>query len=124
MLMKQIIIIGDGGEANINYGIHFSTSDHCYILQNKNKLVIELKYIYYYLYNNLEMLKQLYTGIGIKNISKINIQNIKIPIPSIYKQKEIVEYCDYNDNLIKQLEKEIEQNTIQAKQFIYNIINN
>jgi len=92
---EESIIIGDGGEPNINYGIHFSTSDHCYILQNKNKLLIELKYIYYYLYNNLEILKQLYTGIGIKNISKINIQNIKIPIPSIDKQNNIVEYLDF-----------------------------
>ena len=34
---KESLIIGDGGEPNINYGTKFSTSDHCYILQNKEK---------------------------------------------------------------------------------------
>ena len=89
------LIIGDGGEPNINYGIKFSTSDHCYILQNKTKLLLNLKYAYYYLYHNLEIMKQLYTGVAIKNISKTNIERIKIPIPSLERQQEIVKYLDF-----------------------------
>ena len=92
---EESIIIGDGGEPNVNYGIQFSTSDHCYVLTNKNKLVSNMKYIYYYLYNNLIIMKQLYTGVGIKNISKSNIKNIKIPIPSMERQEEIVKYLDF-----------------------------
>ena len=119
---EESLIIGDGGEPNINYGIKFSTSDHCYILQNKIKDCIILKYVYYYYYNNLDMMKHLYTGVAIKNISKLNIESIKIPIPSLERQKEIVDYCEFNDSLIKQLEKEIEQNKKQAKLFISGII--
>ena len=119
---EESLIIGDGGEPNINYGVKFSTSDHCYILQNKIKLLLNLKYAYYYLYHNLDMMKQLYTGVAIKNISKTNIEQIKIPVPSIERQKEIVEYCEYNDKLIKNLEKEIENNKKQAQQFIRGII--
>ena len=92
---EESLIIGDGGEPNINYGIKFSTSDHCYILQNKNKLLLNLKYSYYYLYHNLDMMKQLYTGVAIKNISKTNIEAIKIPIPSLERQQEIVKYLDF-----------------------------
>ena len=92
---EESLIIGDGGEPNINYGIKFSTSDHCYILQNKNKLLLNIKYAYYYLYNNLDMMKQLYTGVAIKNISKTNIEGIKIPIPSLDKQQETIEYLDF-----------------------------
>jgi type I restriction-modification system DNA methylase subunit len=92
---EESIIIGDGGEPNINYGNKFSTSDHCYILQNENKLLLNMKYAYYYLYHNLDMMKQLYTGVGIKNISKTNIEGIKIPIPSLPKQQEIVNYLDF-----------------------------
>jgi type I restriction-modification system DNA methylase subunit len=105
---EESLIIGDGGEANINYGIKFSTSNHCYILQNKNKLLLNLKYCYYYIFYNLDIMNQLYTGIGIKNISKTNIEQIKIPIPSLEKQNKIVEYLDYNNEIIKNLEKEIE----------------
>jgi restriction endonuclease S subunit len=67
-------------------------------------------------------MKQLYTGVAIKNISKTNIEGIKIPVPSFERQKEIVDYCDYNDKLIKQLEKEIENNKKQAQQFIATIV--
>ena len=119
---EESLIIGDGGEPNINYGIKFSTSDHCYILQNKNKLLLNLKYAYYHLYHNLDMMKQLYTGVAIKNISKTNIEGIKIPIPTLEHQQEIVEYCEYNDALIKQLEQEIENNKKQAQQFITCIV--
>jgi len=92
---EESLIIGDGGEPNINYGVKFSTSDHCYILQNKNKLLLNIKYGYYYLYHNLDMMSQLYTGVAIKNISKTNIEGIKIPIPSLERQQEIVKYLDF-----------------------------
>jgi type I restriction-modification system DNA methylase subunit len=119
---EESLIIGDGGEPNINYGIKFSTSDHCFILQNKNKSYLNLKYAYYYLYNNLDMMKHLYTGLGIKNITKTNTEKIKIPIPSLQRQEEIVKYCEYNDTIIKQLEKEIENNKKQAQYFIKDIV--
>ena len=92
---EESLIIGDGGEANINYGINFSTSDHCYILQNKNKQLLHLKYVYYYLFHNLDIMKLLYTGVAIKNISKSNIAGIKIPIPCLEKQQTIVAYLDF-----------------------------
>lgn len=92
---EESLIIGDGGEPNINYGIKFSTTDHCYILQNKNKLLLNLKYAYYYLYHNLDIMTQLYTGVAIKNISKTNIEGIKIPIPSLERQHGIVSYLDF-----------------------------
>ena len=92
---EESLIIGDGGEPNVNYGLKFSTSDHCYILQNKNKIILNLKYCYYYLFHNLDIMDKLYTGVAIKNISKTNIENIKIPIPPLEKQEEIVKYLDF-----------------------------
>ena len=55
-------------------------------------------------------------------VSFDDFETIKIPVPSIERQKEIVEYCEYNDTLIKQLEKEIENNKKQAQQFITGIV--
>ena len=115
---EESLVIGDGGEPNINYGVTFSASDHCYILQNKDASLLNLKYVYYYLYHNLEMMKQLYTGVAIKNISKTNIQGIKIPIPSFERQQEIVKHLDSENEKIRQLEIEIENKKKQAHQFI------
>jgi restriction endonuclease S subunit len=50
------------------------------------------------------------------------LMKIKIPVPSLEKQKEIIEYCESNNNLIKKLENEIEQNKIQANLFLSSIV--
>ena len=55
-------------------------------------------------------------------VSFDDFETIKIPVPSLERQKEIVEYCEYNDTLIKQLEKEIENNKNKAQQFITGIV--
>ena len=57
-------------------------------------------------------------------ISMEKLKSLKIPIPSLEKQKEIVAYCDANNNLIKQLENEIENNKNLAQQFIKGIVKN
>ena len=79
-----------------------------------------MKYLYY-------ILKEIDTFsskgcIGGGSLNKESLSKIKIPIPSLELQQEIVEYCEYNETLIKQLEKEIENNKKQAQQFIKSIL--
>ena len=74
--------------------------------------------------HNKDYLTNLYQGTAQKVISKTNLKSLKIPVPSLEKQKEIVAYCDYNCNLIKQLENEIENNKELAEQFIKGIVKN
>jgi len=45
------------------------------------------------------------------------LMNIEIPIPSLEKQQEIVDYLDFNNNLIDNLNKEIENNKKQGEIF-------
>ena len=86
------------------------------ILENQ----VIMKYLYY-------ILKEINTFsskgcIGGGSLNKESLSKIKIPVPSLERQKEIVEYCEFNDTLIKQLEKEIENNKKQAQQFITGIV--
>ena len=81
-----------------------------------------LKYIYYYLSINIKILEKGFIGLGLRHISKEYINNIKIPIPSLESQKEIIEYCENNDILIQNLKKEIDDNKKLAKQFITSIV--
>ena len=97
----------------------FFPSDHIFVIDIKDKCL--MKYVYYILSNN-EKLDKLKTGVGIPNITKGTLENLIIPVPSLERQQEIVEYCEYNDNLIKLLEKEIENNKKQAQQFITGIV--
>jgi type I restriction enzyme M protein len=69
-----------------------------------------------YIYNNCTH------GTAQLHIDIDKLMELKIPIPSLKYQQEIVEYCENNDTLIKQLEKEIENNNNQTTQFLTNII--
>ena len=110
------------GDININY-----IDRPYYLTDNGFSLAaivddIMTKYIYYLLSNSKDYLTNLYQGTAQKVISKTNLKSIKLPIPSLDKQQEIIKYCDYNDALIKQLEHEIENNKRMAQQFITGIV--
>jgi len=89
----ECLIIGTGGNANIKYSKKFSCSTDNFVIKiNTGQLV---KYIYYYLSINIEVLQKGFVGVGLKHISKEYISNIKIPIPSLERQQEIVKYLDF-----------------------------
>jgi type I restriction enzyme S subunit len=118
------IILTRVGDININYiNTKYYLTDNAFSLKSLNEDNILTKYLYYILLNNKCNLKDLYIGIAQKVISKSNLSLFKIPIPSIKKQKEIVEYLEFNDNLIKNLDKENEINKNNAellmKQILY-----
>jgi len=89
----ECLIIGTGGTANIKYSSKFSCSTDNFIIKiNPGQLV---KYVYYYLSINIEVLQKGFVGVGLQHISKDYISNIKIPIPSLERQQEIVKYLDF-----------------------------
>jgi type I restriction enzyme, S subunit len=94
-----------------------------YWLFNINSKIVLNKYLYYIFDTQImSQLKKISNGVGIPRINKENFYKLKFPIPSIEHQKEIVEYCEFNDTLIKQLEEEIENNKKKAQQFITTIV--
>jgi len=80
------------------------------------------KYIAYYFYENQTIIFNCARGTAQKNLDMDKFKKLKISVPSLENQKEIIEYCESNNNLIKQLENEIEQNKIQANLFLSSII--
>jgi type I restriction enzyme S subunit len=121
---KALIInsINGSGKCMIYCADKYSTTNNNFHFKVTNKEQYITEYIYYYLYHNINLLEDGFIGANQKKISKEYISGVKIPVPSLDKQKEIVEYCEYNDTLIKQLEKEIENNKKQAQQFITGIV--
>ena len=89
----ECLIIGTGGNANIKYSSKFSCSTDNFVIKiNPGQLV---KYVYYYLSINIEVLQKGFVGVGLQHISKEYISNIKIPVPSLERQQEIVRYLDF-----------------------------
>ena len=112
------------GKCNLFLDKKFSLAKQTMVYRANNKNEITTKYIYYYLSSNIDILEKGFIGANHKNISHEYLENLTIPVPSLEKQKEIVAYCDYNSNLIKQLENEIENNKELAEQFIKGIVKN
>lgn len=105
----EAIIIGDGGSANIHYiNGKFSSSDHTYIFTNKENVNILLKFIYYAINSNLEILEAGFKGIALKNISKTFIENIKIPLPPLKAQEQIVEVLEGIEAKIANIDSRLE----------------
>jgi type I restriction-modification system DNA methylase subunit/restriction endonuclease S subunit len=120
--IKELYIIQNrtngSGKCNLYLDKNFSLAKQTISYRALNKHEITTKYIYYYLLFNKEILEKGFVGANHKNISKEYISNIQIYIPSLKRQKEIVDYCEKNDILIKQLEEEIKENKKQAIEFL------
>lgn len=108
------------GNAIVNLGLKFSVTSDTFVFKSTND--ITTKYIQLYLTNNMKLVKDQFHGANHKHPTWNGLSTIKIPIPSLERQQDIVEYCEFNDTLIKQLEKEIENNKKQAQQFITGIV--
>jgi type I restriction enzyme, S subunit len=85
---------------------------------------INNNYLYYLLKYTQDTLYKHQSGAAQPHVYSKDLQSLKIPIPCLEKQQEVVAYCDANNNLIKQLESEIEKNKLLAQQFIKSIIKN
>ena len=94
----------------------------CFSIIPKEYSLIDNNYLYYVLKTIQDKIYKTQSGAAQPHIYSKDLQNNKIPIPSLECQQEIVKYCEYNDALIKQLETEIENNKKQAQQFITSIV--
>ena len=83
------------GDININYiDKPYYLTDNGFSLKSKQENIIT-KYIYYLLSYNKDYLTKLYHGTAQKVISKTNLKSIKIPVPLIEQQTQIVEHLDF-----------------------------
>jgi type I restriction-modification system DNA methylase subunit/restriction endonuclease S subunit len=78
------------------------------------------KYIYYMLTQQsvTDYLVDNAKGAQYPSVTCDIFESIPIPVPSLSVQKEIVEYCEKNDKMISDLEKEMEMNKAMASQFL------
>jgi restriction endonuclease S subunit len=96
----------------------------CFSITTADPNKVNELYLYYYLKNIQDNIYKLQTGTAQPHIYSKNISNMRIPVPPLKRQTEIVQICETNDNLIKQLEQQIIQNKQLAKDIIDTAINN
>jgi len=96
------------GKSMVYYGSDkYNVGETTIHFTSKNEYIIT-KYIYYILINNRHILEQYYIGLNQQSISEIDLFNIKIPIPTIEKQEELIKRIDIFENSNKDIIKLIE----------------
>ena len=100
---------------------HLFLNDSGLSVKPKTNILLH-KYIGYYLLSNQNIIYECARGTAQKNLEMDIFKNIKIPIPSLEQQQEIVEKCDHIRELIKSLEKDIEINQDISKQILESYI--
>jgi type I restriction-modification system DNA methylase subunit/uncharacterized C2H2 Zn-finger protein len=119
---NEIIVAKDGVSADcVRYeNGKFFLNHHAWTITCND--IITKKYMFYTLQSIQTQLLSIAKGTAQLGINQENFYKVKIHIPSLERQKEIVEYCEFNDALIQLLGKEIEQNKKQANVFISGIV--
>ena len=97
----EYLIIGDGGTGNCKYfNGKFSASDHNYVIASNNKFMGAKLCSYFLMKDNYKLLNDGFKGVGLKNVSKSYIDNIKIHFNDKYSQNEAVDDLDCISNEI------------------------
>ena len=109
------IVISRVGNACLTFmsGKYYLTDNALAIIsKDQNKMLI--KYLYYYLTQNIDKLREQYSGTAQPVISKTRLYEIQIPLPSLERQQQIVEAIDgwaglaqHEEQALKILEKQM-----------------
>ena len=116
----EIISIPSGGSPILKYYKGYFIDSLNILFSSKNTSKINLKFIYYFLINDIFFIEENFRGSSIKHPNMSTIIEINIPLPSIEVQNKIVNILDklqdYSKDIKTGLPLEIEQ---RQKQYEY-----
>ncbi|MBV7441009.1 restriction endonuclease subunit S [Weeksellaceae bacterium TAE3-ERU29] len=96
----EAVLVAGNGDLNVKYyNGKFNAYQRTYIIESIDKLVVNVKYLYYFLEIYIKFLRNQSIGGVIKYIKLGNLTKAKIPLPPLSVQKEIVSKLDQADAL-------------------------
>ena len=117
--VENSITISQGGASAgyVNWiKTKFWAGAHCYILKPFSEFVLN-RYVYHFLKQNEFKLQECQYGAGIPALSKSTIESLKIPVPPLPVQEEIVRILDKFTSLEAELEAELEARRVQYEYY-------
>lgn len=104
----EIVAIPWGGTPNVKYYKgKFITGDNR-IATSSDLNILNNKFLYYYLSNQIDLISTFYRGSGIKHPDMSKVLNLEIPVPPLPIQEEIVRILDNFTELTNELTNELE----------------
>lgn len=96
---NENLVLGTGGNVSVHIAQNFSTSADTFVFHSRNSTLSNL-FLYHLLLNNKEILENGFRGQGIKHLSKEYLLKIKIPLPPLEIQEEIVKEVESYQKII------------------------
>ncbi len=96
----ECVLVAGNGDLNVKYYQgKFDAYQRTYIIESKDKAVLLIRYLYYFLDTYLEKLREQSIGGVIKYIKLENLTEAKIPLPPLATQQRIAAILDAADAL-------------------------
>ena len=112
------IAISQGGASAgfVNWvDVPFFAGAHCYTIKNISKQILN-RYLYFYLKNEQDNIQNSKQGAGIPGLNSKVIKNLRLPLPPLPVQQEIIRILDNFTELTSELTSEL---TAREKQYEY-----
>lgn len=98
----ECVLVAGNGDLNVKYyDGKFNAYQRTYVVESKDRTILNVKFLYYFLENYIDELRSKTIGGVIKYIKLENLTEPKIPLPPLPTQKAIAEKLDKADALRK-----------------------
>lgn len=106
----ECVLVAGNGDLNVKYySGPFDAYQRTYIIESQNKEVLAVPYLYYFLDQYVETLREQSIGGVIKYIKLGNLTEAPIPIPDIQTQISVVTSLDHVNHLIALRKQELDK---------------
>lgn len=122
----ECVLVAGNGDLNAKYYKgKFDAYQRTYILESRDKDILDVKYLYFFMQKYVEKLRQLSIGGVIKYIKLNNINDALINLVDIQEQRKIVETLSQVNDTIQIRKRQIsELNNLIKSQFVEMFITN
>ncbi|MCL2859283.1 MAG: restriction endonuclease subunit S [Oscillospiraceae bacterium] len=104
----ECVLVAGNGDLNVKYyNGRFDAYQRTYIIESNNTDKLSNKYLFYFLENKIDKLRQQAIGGVIKYIKLNNLTDIKIPNINIKEQIKVVNILDKMQNIIEIKQKQL-----------------
>ncbi|WP_346670339.1 restriction endonuclease subunit S [uncultured Subdoligranulum sp.] len=112
----ECVLVAGNGDLNVKYYCgKFDAYQRTYIIESKDKSVLSVRYLYYFLDQYVETLRKESIGGVIKYIKLGNLTEASIPIPPLEEQRHIVSVLDKVTDLIAQRRAQLDKLDLLVK---------
>ena len=106
----ECVLVAGNGDLNVKYyNGKFDAYQRTYIIESRDKAVLAVPYLYYFLMKYVEELRSQAIGGVIKYIKLGNLTDAPLPIPSLVEQEKIVKKLQTLTNLISKKKLQLQK---------------